>query len=73
MKQYKQNRWWAITYINSERIMPDTIRETRRDAKKACCDNRPNLRSVWGSEWKDWKKNGCNAVRVIVQREEDMK
>lgn len=71
-KQPKPQRLWGITYVNSSAVMPDTIRRTRKEAMKACCDARYSFRddpSDWMPEWKGWHKHGCRAVRVIVQVE----
>jgi hypothetical protein len=65
----KQKRYWGITYTNCGDVMPDTIRRTRIESKRACCDNRYRFRDnsdVWEAEWEKWRKAGCRAVRVIV-------
>lgn len=65
----KEKRWWGITYMNSGDVMADTIRETRQEAMKACCDNRFGYMTDpddWRPEWRIWKRLGCKAVRVVV-------
>lgn len=73
-KKIKPHRWWAITYVNmSNDVMPDTIRRTRKEAQRACCDARYQFRDrpdVWEAEWREWHKRGCRAVRVIVTIED---
>lgn len=66
-KQIKPHHWWAVTYAGpSNDVMPDTIRRTRKEAQKACCDQRYKFRDNWREEWGQWHKRGCRAVRVIV-------
>lgn len=71
-RELKPRRYWGITYTNSGDVMPDTIRRTRKEAQKACCDGRYKLRDSsgdWWPEWLGWREGGCRAVRVIVQVE----
>jgi hypothetical protein len=64
----KPQKFWAITYTNCPEAMPDTIRRTRAEAKKACCDGRHQFRADnWKDEWREWAKLGCKAIRVTVQ------
>jgi hypothetical protein len=69
-KKIKPHRWWGITYTGpSNDVMPDTIRRTRKESQKACCDHRYRFRDNsddWREEWQEWHKRGCRAVRVIV-------
>ena len=68
----KEKRWWGVTYANCDEVMPDTIRRTRKDAMRACCDNRYRYRDDpedWRSKWEKWNAAGCKAVRVVVRRE----
>ena len=68
----KEQKFWGITYVNSGDVMPDTIRRTRQEAQKACCDNRYQYRDNsddWKLEWASWAKRGCKAVKVVVRRE----
>jgi hypothetical protein len=57
----KPHRWWGITYITGNDVMPDTIRRTRKQAQEAVSDQRSG-----GMAWSYWKKRGCRAVRVTV-------
>lgn len=72
MKATKEQKLWGVTYSNNDQVMPDTIRRTRMEAQKACCDNRYQYREMseeWKDEWRRWKKIGCKAVKVVVRRE----
>lgn len=68
----KPQRLWGITYVNTPEVMPDTVRRTRREAMKACCDLRYSFRDnpdEWMPEWMEWRKRGCRAVRVRLVRD----
>lgn len=59
----KPQRLWAVTYINSRIIAPDSIRRTRREAISAYCDGEP-------VSWAWFAKRGAKAVRVTVTVED---
>ena len=57
----KPRRWWGITYINGNDVIPHTIRRTRKEAQTAYSE-------LWTGphSWDFWQKQGYRAVRVTV-------
>jgi hypothetical protein len=64
-RELKPQLLWGVTYVNSPQVMPDTIRRTRVEAIKACCEQRGS--TSFRHQWNEWRKRGCRAVRVEVR------